>query len=176
MARLAARFKRLGIEAYPGWRLEIHYSDNALLRPDLWALIPLGNGSAMWHAVEVERSALADSEIDRRVGNYRRAQEITGDRWPQLWVVGKGKRSKQGRKADDAAASRYVTRCGDLPLLVIPNYLALGKDLTALKSGWMRIGATVPIDHLTGYVDRQDLVVDLQDRVAAFPKTARRRE
>ena len=176
VATLAARFKRLGIEAYPGWRLEIHYSDNALLRPDLWALIPLGNGLAMWHAVEVERSASAESEIDRRVGNYRRAQE-TGDLWPQLWVVGKGTQSKQGRRADDAVASRYVTRCGDLPLLVIQNYLALGKDLTALKAFWQRLGATVPIDYLTGYVDRQDLLVDLQDRVdAGFPKTARRRE
>ena len=176
VARMAAQLKKVGVETYPGWRLEIHYPGNTQLRPDLWALIPLGNGSAMWHAVEVERSALSDSAIDRRLGNYRVAQEL-GDRWPQLWVVGKGIRSKQGKKADDGAAGRYMTRCGDLPLLVLPNYLALGKELTALKSSWKSLGTTVPIDHLSACVDRPDLLVNMQHRVASgFPKTPGRRE
>lgn len=65
------------------------------LNPDLWALVPVGPTTALWHAVEVERSAFAPSQIDRKVGNYRLVQE-NGDTWPQLWVVGKGIHGETG--------------------------------------------------------------------------------
>ena len=172
--RLASRLKRIGIEAFQGWRLEIQHGKTSL-NPDLWALVPVNDTTALWHAVEVERSAFAPSEIDRKVGHYRVAQE-NGDIWPQLWVVGKGIRGESGLRHDEEAANRYVSRCRDLPMLVLPHYLALHQDLTHLQSGWRTGSGRVPIDYLKGQVERSDLRVQLNSRVAdGFPSPPRRR-
>ena len=147
VARMHAQFKLLEIPSFSGWRLEIVCPDGTQLRPDLWALIPIGNGRAMWHAVEIERTASAYSAVRTRLGNHRKARQ-QGEVWPGLWVLGKGVDSTQGRARDDAATQRFMDIGGDLPILVIPRYRAFDKDLSYLKSGWLRDGQTVPIDYL----------------------------
>ncbi len=166
--RLASRLRRIGIQAFPGWRLEIHYGTTSL-NPDLWALVPVNATTALWHAVEVERSAFAPSQIDRKVGNYRLAQE-DGDIWPQLWIVGKGIRGESGMRHDEEAANRYVSRCADLPVLVLPHYQALHQDLNYLQCGWRTRNGRVPINYLRGQVERSDLEPPMELRIASgFP-------
>ena len=166
--RLASRLRRIGVDTFPGWRLEIHHETTSL-NPDLWALVPMNATTALWHAVEVERSAFAPSEIDRKVGNYRLAKE-NGDTWPQLWVVGKGIRGERGLRHDEEAADRYVSRCTDLPMLVLPHYLAFHQDLSHLESGWRARNGKVPINYLQGQVGRSDLEVPLNPRIVdGFP-------
>ena len=168
--KLFSRLRTMGILAFPGWRSEIHYPGKTSLRPDLWAIIPISSTTGMWHPVEVERSAAADSAIDLRVGNYRIAQE-EGDPWPQLWIVGKGTLSEGGEKRDELIADRYANRCGDSPMLVFPLCDALHGDLAHLERGWRAASKRVSIDYLKGRVDRPDLLVDLNSQIAdGFPK------
>lgn len=139
------------------------------LNPDLWALVPVGPTTALWHAVEVERSAFAPSQIDRKVGNFRLVQE-NGDTWPQLWVVGKGIRGESGLRHDEEASNRYVNS-SDLPVLVLPHYLAFHQDLSLLESGWRARNRKGPINYLQGQVGRSDLEVPLNPIIAdGFPR------
>ena len=164
VARMDAQLKRLGIPSFPGWRLEVICPDGTQIRPDLWALIPIGNGQAMWHAVEIERSALAFSAIRTRLKNHRKARQ-QGEVWPGLWVLGKGVDSPQGRAKDDGATRQFMDIGGDLPILVIPRYRALDKDLSHLKSGWLRGEQTVPIDYLKRLEFRPSVIVHLDQQV-----------
>ena len=151
VAKLAALFRRAGMQAEAGWRLEI-IEPSFQIRPDLWVLIPAGDGSAMWHAVEYERSALADSQVHRKLGPYRTAMD-EGQIWPMLMVCGRGTRSERGRAEDWAAARRYMDAGDDLPMLVMPTHRAFSGDLVAPGARWHRRGGPVPITQLMQEVD-----------------------
>ena len=151
VAKLAALFGRAGMQAEAGWRLEI-IQNSFQIRPDLWVLIPAGDGSAMWHAVEYERSALAESQVNRKLGPYRTAMD-EGHPWSMLMVCGRGKRSGRGRAEDWAAARRYMDAGDDLPMLVMPTHLAFSGDLAAPGATWHRRGGRVPITQLIHEVD-----------------------
>ena len=151
VARLAALFRRAGIQAEAGWRLEIT-DPSFQIRPDLWVLIPAGDGSAMWHSFELERSALAGSQVERKLRPYRTAM-VEGQPWPMLMVCGKGRGAEKGRAEDWAAARRYMDAGDDLPMLVVPNHRAFSGDLVASGATWHRRGERVPITQLTHEVD-----------------------
>ena len=116
VACVASQLRKNGIEVFPGWRLEITYpgKKGTQVRPDLWVLVPLGDGTAVWHALEVERSAAGKTAIDRKLAPHRIARGWGGI-WPVLAVAGKGTKSEGGRRADMAAAELFATRGGDLP-------------------------------------------------------------
>ena len=164
VAHLFGQLKRMGILVFGGWRLEISCRGRAKIRPDLWALVPIGNGIYMWHVIEVERSALGSAAAETRLGNHRRCRDL-GEEWPSLWVVGKGPSNPRRKRADDAAAERYMGLGNDLPLLVIPRYQAFDETLEFLRNGWLRDGQRVPIDHLKHVVIRPELLVRLENRV-----------
>ena len=168
VGRVEGLLRRAGIQAFPGWRLEITYpgEGGTQLRPDLWALVPLGNGTALWHALEVERSAAQYAAIDRKLGPYRIARD-RGHVWPVLVVAGKGKRSDKGRREDMAAARRFAARGSDLPLLAIDFHQATEGRMTGSEPAWLRAGETFPITHLSTMnttMARLELIERLGDR------------
>ena len=158
-------FHKAGIEAFPGWRLEITYpgAGGTQLRPDLWVLLPLGGGTAMWVAVEVERSAASDAAIDRKCAPLRISRDL-GHPCPVLVVAGKGVRSEEGRRQDRDAALRFAARGSDLPLLSIPFHQAAAGRMTGPEPAWLRGGETVPMTHLAALVNRGDLIQRLEER------------
>ena len=162
---VAERFWKEGIEAYPGWRFVINYpgAGGTQLRPDLWVLLPLGDGTAMWVAVQVERSATKEAAIDRKCKPHHIARD-RGETWPVLVVAGKGVRSEQGRQDDLDAAMRFATRGSDLPLLAIPFHQAAEGMMTGREPAWLRVRETVPMSHITGMVRRDYLIQRLGDR------------
>ena len=133
VGRVASKLRKDGFKVFPGWRLEITYpgENGTQVRPDLWVLVPLGDGTAMWHAVEVERSATADATIDRKLAPHRIARDWGGI-WPVLVVAGKGTKNERGRRVDLAAAERFAARGSDLPLLAIPYSQAIRGGMTGL--------------------------------------------
>ena len=167
VARVADQFLRAGMEAFAGWRFEITYpgAGGTQLRPDLWVLVPLGDGTAMWHAVEVERSAAADASVDRKLGPSRTARD-RGETWPMIVVAGKGIRSDKGRREDMAAAQNFAARGSDLPLLAMPYHHAMEGKIAGPEPAWLRAGGgeTVPISYLRKMVSRHDLIQRLGDR------------
>ena len=168
VGRVKGLLKRAGIQAFPGWRLEITYpgEGGTQLRPDLWVLVPLGNGTALWHALEVERSAARNAAIDRKAEPLRIARD-RGHVWPVLAVAGKGVRSDKGRREDMAAARRFAARCSDLPLLAIDFHQAAEGKMTGSEPAWLRVGETVPITHLSTMsttMARLELIQRLGDR------------
>ena len=165
VALVKDRLKRGGIMAFEGWRLEITYpgKGGTQVRPDLWALVPLGDGTAMWCAVEVERSAANKAAIARKLGPLRVAREC-GEEWPVLVVAGKGVRSEKGWNHDLAAARLFASQGDDLPLLAIPFYQAMQGRMTGPDQGWLRDGERVPVTHLRAISKRRDLIVSLERR------------
>ena len=159
------RFGKEGIQAYPGWRFVINYprEGGTQLRPDLWVLLPLGDGTAMWVAVEVERSATGDAAIDRKCRPHRIARD-RGETWPVLVVAGKGVPSAKGRQDDLDAARRFAARGSDLPLLAIPFHQAAEGRMTGPEPAWLRGGETVPMSHIASMVRRDYLIQRLGDR------------
>ena len=173
VARLAAIFRKAGIHAYAGWRLEIIYDDGRQIKPDLWVLIPVGGGWAMWHAVEYERSARAESQIPRKLRPYRGAAREKGDSWPMLMVCGQGKRGKKGRAADLAVARSYMEQGDDLQMLVMPTHEAFGGRLVAPGAHWLWKHRHVPITHLVSTTDRYNpALLERIDTPSCWPDTS----
>ena len=157
VARLAAMFRKAGIRAEAGWRLEIIYDDGIQVRPDLWVLIPTGDGWGMWHALEYERSARAESQAERKLRPYRRARD-RHDPWPMLMVCGQGKPGKRGESADRNVARNYLLLSDDLPVLVMPTHEAFNGKLVLPGNTWLRMDVRVPITHLIDSTARDDLL------------------
>ena len=160
VALVKAEFLHSGIPAYEGWRLEVTYpgAGGTQIRPDLWVLVPLADGTAMWCAVEVERSAAGNAAIERKISPFRIARDFK-EEWPVLVVAGKGVRSDKGRRDDLTAAQRFATLGSDLPLLAIPFHQAIQGRMTGSDQGWLHAGETVPITHLRTIANRRDLIV-----------------
>ena len=146
---MASKLRKDGFKVFPGWRLEITYpgENGTQVRPDLWVLVPLGDGTAMWHAVEVERSATADAAIDRKLAPHRIARDWGGI-WPVLVVAGKGTKSERGRRVDLAAAERFAARGSDLPPAGHPLFTGDQGRHDRPRSRWIRNLERVSITHL----------------------------
>ena len=160
VALVKARFLESGVLAFEGWRSELTYSGSGgtQIRPDLWILLPREDGTAMWCAVEVERSAAGPAAIERKLGPYRLARDLK-EEWPVLVIAGKGVRSDRGRQDDLTAARRFAALGSDLPLLSIPFHQAMQGSMTGPDQGWLCRGETVPITHLGTVTRRRDLIV-----------------
>ena len=160
VADVAALFLLAGIPVVAGWRWEV-ILEGSQVRPDLWVLIDAGDGTGLWHAVEVELSAKAPQRISQKLGPYWVAQQ-TDQLIPLLVVAG-----------TSAAARRFEQIGSDLPILVTDLALLkkpAGHDPIFLgrlelhrrgfwgpHSVWTNAGTRVDVDALTGAVGRGDL-------------------
>ena len=104
--RLVAHCSTADISHGAGWRLEIISSNGTQLRPDLYVLIPRGDGYGVWHAFELERSAFSSSAIALK-SNPSRVARDEGEPWPYLWATGKGGRGTRAENHDREAARRF---------------------------------------------------------------------
>ncbi len=73
---LAVRFKNQGIFVGAGWRFATNHFGRTQITPNLWVLVPLGDGRAMWHTVEYERSAVSPKAILKKLRPYRLAWDM----------------------------------------------------------------------------------------------------
>ena len=133
LGTLASLCHRDGIFAGAGWRLEISYPGDTMLKPDLWVLVPIGDGLGLWHPLEAEMSAFAPSSVINKVSPIRVAKSL-GGRWPYLFVAGKGGRGDKAKAHDLEAAQRFANIGSDLDLLAIPANIALRHGLASNES------------------------------------------
>ena len=136
VVELAIRFRREGCCVASGWRMVDDHGGRTQVSPDLWAVVPLGDGRALWHAVEYERSATTESAIARKLRPYRCAQEM-GEGQPVLMVC-----------ETEAAAAEFADQGSDLPMSVAVYQEALERPWRGPASPWRRSGEKVDVGHL----------------------------
>ena len=128
VARLAINFRKHGMVAGPGWRLVINYPGETQIAPDMWVLVPVEHGRGLWHTLEYELSAQAESSIERKLRPYRTAQ-LLGEPWPLLMVCGTRE-----------AAEKFGKMGNDLPMLVSTAEAGLKGAFYGAESVW-KVGA-----------------------------------
>ena len=134
--RLAGRFKGQTMFAGAGWRLGVHYGHRTQIKPDLWVLVPLGDGWAMWHAVEYERSAVGEKRILKKLLAYEVAWQL-GQAVPLLMIC-----------ETEVAARRFQEMGRHLPMLVAVYRDVLKSPFRGEESRWRRGATRTDIDHL----------------------------
>jgi len=70
--RLVVRFAREGVAVVAGWRGEINVPGLTQVRPDLLVPVSQGTLGAETHCIEFERYSVSPSEVERKLGPYRR--------------------------------------------------------------------------------------------------------
>ena len=133
---IAARFKGEDIFAAAGWRMIVNFPYHTQITPDLWALIPLNDEWAVWHAVEYEKTATEESRISDKLRPYRVALGM-GKGHPLLMVCETQK-----------AAESFAAFGRDLPMCVGVYHRVLRQPFHGLGSAWSQNGTSVDIDHL----------------------------
>ena len=121
--------------------------------PDLWLLLPIGDGRGIWTCVEYERSATDDSKIDGKIGPYRTLL-LEGQATPILMVT-----------EERDPAEIFASRGDDIPMLVATYDNVISGPWYGPKSVWRYRGATVDIDHLKTVVERPELVERIDAQV-----------
>lgn len=133
---LAIRFREAGIFVAAGWRFGMYIAGRTQVTPDLWALVPLGDGRAMWHAVEYERSAVGEKRILKKMRPHQVAWQL-GQAVPLLMIC------------ETAAAARRFQELGrGIPMLAAVYRDALNSPFQGEASPWHHDGTPVAIDHL----------------------------
>ena len=157
VVRLALKFKKAGWFVAPGWRHVINLPDKTQVAPDLWLLLPIGDGRGIWTCVEYERSATDASKIDGKIGPYRTLL-LEGQAVPMLMVT-----------EEMAPALIFARRGNDIPMLVATYDDVISGPWYGPGSVWRYRGATVDIDHLKTVVARPDLVERIDTQVTYDP-------
>ncbi len=127
--RLVVRFAKEGVAVVAGWRGEVNVPGLTQVRPDLLVQVSAGTLGAGTHGIEFERYSVSPSEVERKLGPYRRLARA-GRPLPPLMVC----ETAQGRRAFDADA-------GDLPMLTATQEEAQAGPLTGPVTVWSRDGA-----------------------------------
>ena len=157
VARLALQFRKEKMFVAPGWRHVINLPDKTQVAPDLWLLLPIGDGRGIWTCVEYERSAKADFKIDGKIGPYR-SLLLEGQAVPMLMVT-----------EEREPAVIFARRGDDIPMLVATHDDVISGPWYGPESVWRYRGATVDIDHLKTVVERPDLVERIDAQVTCDP-------
>ena len=126
--RLVVRFAREGVEVAAGWRGEVNVPGLTQVRPDLLVQVREGTLGAGTHCIEFERSAVIPSEVEHKLGPYRRMAE-TGRPLPLMVVC----ETARGQRNFQAAAGR-------LPMLTATLQRALEGPVTGAMTVWSRDG------------------------------------
>ena len=136
VVEIAARFKEAGIFAAAGWRMIVAFPYRTQIVPDLWALIPLNDTSAVWHAVEYEKTATEEGRIGDKLRPYRVAVGM-GEGYPLLMVC-----------ETEKAAESFAALGRDLPMCVGVYHRVLKRPFYGPASAWSSHEAAVDVDHL----------------------------
>ena len=136
VVEIAARFKEAGIFAAAGWRMIVAFPYRTQIVPDLWALIPLNDTWAVWHAVEYEKTATEEGRIGDKLRPYRVALGM-GKSHPLLMVC-----------ETEKAAERFTEIGKDLPMCVGVYHRVLKRPFYGPASAWSSHEAAVDVDHL----------------------------
>ena len=126
--RLAVRFAREGVEVVAGWRGEVNVPNLTQVRPDLLVQVNERTLGAGTHYIEFERQAVPPSEVEYKLGPYRR-MAAAGRPLPLLMVC----ETARGRQNFRAAA-------GTLPMLTTTLERALAGPVTGAATVWSRDG------------------------------------
>ena len=126
--RLVARFAREGMEVIAGWRGEVNVPNLTQVRPDLLVQVNEGTLGAGTHYIEFERQPVPPSEVEYKLGPYRR-MAAAGRPLPLLMVC----ETARGRQNFRAAA-------GTLPMLTTTLEMALAGPVTGPVTVWSRAG------------------------------------
>ena len=126
--RLVVRFAREGAEVVAGWRGEVNVPNLTQVRPDLLVQVNEGTLGAGTHYIEFERQAVPPSEVEYKLGPYRR-MAAAGRPLPLLMVC----ETARGRQNFRAAA-------GALPMLTATLERALAGPVTGAVTVWSRNG------------------------------------
>ena len=126
--RLVVRFAREGAEVVAGWRGEVNVPNLTQVRPDLLVQVSEGTLGAGTHCIEFERQAVPPSEVEYKLGPYRR-MAAAGRPLPLLMVC----ETARGRRNFRAAA-------GTLPMLTATLERALAGPVTGAVTVWSRDG------------------------------------
>ena len=157
VVRLALKFKKAGWFVAPGWRHLFNLANKTQVDPDLWLLLPIGDGRGIWTCVEYERSATDDSKIDGKIGPYRTLL-LEGQATPMLMVT-----------EEREPAEIFASRGDDIPMLVATHDDVISGPWYGPESVWRFRGATVDIGHLMTVVERPDLVERIDAQITYDP-------
>ena len=126
--RLVVRFARERVAAVAGWRGEVNVPGLTQVRPDLLVQVNAGTLGAGTHCIEFERYSVVPSQVEHKLGPYRRMM-ASGRPLPLLVVC----ETARGRQNFRAAA-------GTLPMLTSTLELALAGPVTGAVTVWSRDG------------------------------------
>ncbi len=136
LIELAIAFRRAGALVEPGWKLRLNLAGGTQIAPDLWALIPVGDGRAVWHAVEYERSAKTPQAIEKKLWPYRVAHQL-GESVPMLMVC-----------ETERASARFAEQRGAVPMLVA-KYRDITRGFHLAKLVWLWNEEATDVTHLS---------------------------
>ena len=126
--RLVVRFAREGVAVAAGWRGEVNLPGLTQVRPDLLVQVNDGTLGAGTHCIEFERYSPVPSQVEHKLGPYRRMAEA-GRPLPLLVVC-------------ETARGLYNFRAaaGTLPMLTASLERALAGPVTGPVTVWSRDG------------------------------------
>ncbi len=142
---VAIRFQEAGLTPFTGRRMVVNYPHLTQIKPDLWCVLALGDGTVLFVAVEVEFSAKKDKAISDKLLPYRVVQFEIGEPVPVLFVTG----------TPDAADR--VARLGDDLNLLAASYDEVMKNRPDGPI-WRWRGQRVTPFHLANLGTRNDLI------------------
>ena len=111
-----------------GWRGEVNVPGLTQVRPDLLVQVSAGTLGAGTHSIEFERYSVTPSQVEHKLGPYRRMM-ASGRPLPLLMVS----ETSRGRENFRAAA-------GTLPMLTATQDRALAGPVTGAVTVWSRDG------------------------------------
>ena len=126
--RLVVRFAREGVAVVAGWRGEINVPGLTQVRPDLLVPVSQGTLGAETHCIEFERYSVSPSEVERKLGPYRRMARARRP-LPLLMVC-----------ETALARQNFEAVAGDLPMLTATEEEAMAGPLTGPVTVWSRDG------------------------------------
>ena len=104
--RLVVQFAREGVQAVAGWRGEVNVPNLTQVRPDLLVQVSEGTLGVGTHCIEFERQEVRPSEVEYKLGPYRR---MAAGRPLPLLMVCETERGRQNFRAAAVALSMLTT-------------------------------------------------------------------
>ena len=154
VAKLDILFREQGTTVAPGRRMVLDFPGLTQLKPDLWVAVPVGDGTVVWVAVELEYSATKTAAIACKLNSFRLASSEGGLAVPFVVVTGTAK-----------AADAFARLGDDLPMLSTSE--------AELRKGsihdpiWRWRGRRVPLSHLLTLA-HSDNLVQRTDRMVEY--------
>lgn len=131
--RLAQAIAREGSTPFGGWRAELNLQNITQVKPDMVLLVTEGPFGPGRYCVEYERSAVAPSDVQRKLAVYRKCA-AAGRPQPLLVVTD-----------TERAAFNFAEIGSELPLMSVSLEAALDGPMTGDPNVWRLDGDPVPL-------------------------------